>query len=247
MSEHDLVGTGSRDHARAIRRLHGRAHALSRLAVALVRRAVDARRARRALRHPSAEPAEGGEPRARLSGDQSDGEGAGAAPRRHRHHRARGDLHLSGGRVSGREAQCPDRHAAARRLSQVAVLRPRLPRAGGDRPRGPAQGGGAPRHARLRRFRHHDEHGRGRGREGAVADGRAVHRRRRGHWREHPLGHDLQDDPGAAGVHRLRGAHRRAPRRAARRGEGQGDGGAKCVRASGCQADTLLDSQHPHS
>ena len=39
---------------------------------------------------------------------------------------------------------------------------------------------------------------------------------------EHPLGHDVQDDPGAAGVHRLCGAHRRAPGGAARRGEGQG-------------------------
>ena len=70
--------------------------------------------------------------------------------------------------------------AAPRRLSQMAVLRPELHRAGGDRPRGPAQGGGAARHARLRRFRHHHEHGRGRGRAGAMADRRAVHRRRRG-------------------------------------------------------------------
>ena len=39
---------------------------------------------------------------------------------------------------------------------------------------------------------------------------------------QHPLGHDVQDDPGAAGVRRLCGADRRAPGRAARRGEGQG-------------------------
>ena len=43
------------------------------------------------------------------------------------------------------KAQRADRHAAARRLSQMAVLRPGLPRAGGDRPRGSAQGRGAPR------------------------------------------------------------------------------------------------------
>src|SRR6188768_1861978 len=42
-------------------RLHGRAHALSRFAVALVRRVVDARRGRRALRYPSPQSAEGGE------------------------------------------------------------------------------------------------------------------------------------------------------------------------------------------
>ena len=37
------------------------------------------------------------------------------------------------------------RHAAPRRLSQMAVLRAGLHRAGGDRPRGAAQGGGAAR------------------------------------------------------------------------------------------------------
>ena len=44
-----------------------------------------------------------------------------------------------------------------RRLSQMAVLRAGLSGAGDDRPRCSAQGGSAPRHARLWRFRHHDE------------------------------------------------------------------------------------------
>ena len=39
-----------------------------------------------------------------------------------------------------RQAQRADRHAAPRRLSQMAVLRAELHRAGGDRPRGAAQG-----------------------------------------------------------------------------------------------------------
>src|SRR5258708_5300740 len=86
-----------------------------------------------------------------------------------------------------------------RHLSQMAVLRPRLPRAGGDRPRGAAQGRAAPRHARLWRFRHHHERAGGGGRQGAVADGRAVHRRRCGDRRQHPLGHDFQECPPAAG------------------------------------------------
>ena len=47
-------------------------------------------------------------------------------------------------------------------------------------------------------------------RERPVADGRAVHRRRRGDRRQHPLGHDVQDDSGAQGIHRLRRAHRGA-------------------------------------
>ena len=64
-------------------------------------------------------------------------------------------------------------------------------------------------------------------RQGAVADGRAVHRRRRGDRRQSALGHDVQDDPGAAGIHRLCRAHRGAPGGPARRGEGQGAGGQK--------------------
>ena len=55
--------------------------------------------------------------------------------------------------------------------------------------------------------------------QGAVADGRAVHRGRRDHRREYPLGHDVQDDPRAAGIHRLcgRGSRRARRRNAPRR------------------------------
>ena len=98
----------------------------------------------------------------------------------------------------------------ARRLSQMVVLRAGLPRAGGDRPRRSAQGRSATRDARLRRFRHHDERTRESGREGSLADGRSVHRRRCGDRRQYPLGHDLQDDSRAEGIHRLRRAHRGA-------------------------------------
>ncbi len=58
--------------------------------------------------------------------------------------------------------------------------------------------------------------------EKAVADGRAVHRRRRRTRRAYPLGHDVQDGARAARVLGLRGADCRASRRAACRGEGQG-------------------------
>ena len=117
----------------------------------------------------------------------------------------------------GRQAECADRHAAPRRLSQMAVLRARLPGAGGDRPRRPAQGTGAPRHARLRRFRHQHERGGQGGGKGAVADGRAIHRRRRGDRRQYPLGHDVQDDAGAEGISDY--AARIAARPAAQRAE----------------------------
>ena len=66
-----------------------------------------------------------------------------------------------------RQAQRADRQSAPRRLSQMAVLRPELHRAGGHGPRLPAQGGGAPRRARLRRLRHGD----GRAGEGGRAAG----------------------------------------------------------------------------
>ena len=65
----------------------------------------------------------------------------------------------------------PSRHAAPRDLSQMAVLRAELHRAGGDRPRRATQGGGEARHARLRRFRQRDERGGASGREGTLADG----------------------------------------------------------------------------
>ncbi len=44
----------------------------------------------------------GRQPEARLSRHQSDGQGAGAQARRHGDHRGRGDLHLSGRRISRR-------------------------------------------------------------------------------------------------------------------------------------------------
>jgi glutathione S-transferase len=75
------------------------------------------------------------------------------------------------------------------------------------------------RHARLWRFRHYDECGRAGGGEGAVADGRAIHRRRPDRRREYPLGHDVQDDSAAAGISRLRRAHRGASGGPARRGQ----------------------------
>ena len=58
-------------------------------------------------------------------------------------------------------------------------------------------------HARLRRFRHRGERGRGRGRQGALPHGRAVHRRRRRDRRHRALGHAVQAVAGAARVRRL--------------------------------------------
>ena len=88
----------------------------------------------------------------------------------------------------GQEAQRADRRSAPRAVSEMAVLRSRLLRAGGDRPRRAAQGAAAARHAGLRRFRHHDERGGQGGGAGALDPGRAVHRRRRGDRRRTSAG-----------------------------------------------------------
>ena len=138
---------------------HGCAHALSRRAVALVDRALDARGDRRALRHPSAEPQRRRAaasptilPSIRWARCRRSGTATWSSPRRRR------SAPISRTHFP-RQAERADRRSAPRRLSQVAVLRPGLHRAGDDRPRVAAQGRGAPRHARLRRFRHRDERG----------------------------------------------------------------------------------------
>lgn len=56
--------------------------------------------------------------------------------------------------------------------------------------------------------------------KGALANGRAVHRRRRGNRQQYPLGHDVQNGAGAERIHRLRRAYRRASGGAACRGQG---------------------------
>ena len=68
-----------------------------------------------------------------------------AQARRHGHHRSRRHLHLPRRRIPAGQAERADRQPAARRLSEVAVLRAELRGAGDHRARLPAQGAAAAR------------------------------------------------------------------------------------------------------
>src|SRR6187431_2188995 len=109
--------------------------------------------------------------------------------------------------ISRQEAEYPGWQHAARRISQVAVLRAERDRAGDDRPCIPAQGKPARLRAWLARFRHRARHREQCGCEKPLSDGRAVHRRRRRDRFRPSLRHDVQDDSRAERISGLRRAH----------------------------------------
>ena len=153
---------------------------------------------------------------ARLSGDQPDGQGAGAAARRYDRHRGGGDLRLSCGRLSRGRPRAAAGLAPARPLLSLAVLR-----------RGPDRGGQHQQGARVRSSVERTRmvgygtservarRARGSAQPLRVHRGRPLHRRGRLCRIAYRLGHDVRRDRQATGVRALLGAPERASGRSA--------------------------------
>ena len=142
---------------------------------------------------------------ARVPRRQSDGQGAGAEARRHRHHRGGRDLHLSRRRVPARPSSTCRSAIRARgaylkwlffgpSCVEPAIMDRAFPRKETP-PRGALGYGDFDTVV--------DVVAKARGRRRSLSHGRAVHRRRRGHRLRLALGHDVQADARAAGVHGL--------------------------------------------
>ncbi len=172
-------------------------------------RPVDAGGGRPALRDedPGIRPFDEG---AGLSGDQSDGQGAGDPPRRHGRYRGRRHLRLSGRRFPGSRTRPAARRARARPLLSLAVLRRGTARGRSDRQgarlRDPAGPGG---HGRLRQHRANAGRAGRRALPHRVHRGRPLHRRRRLCRVGDRLGHVVREDRPASGLRALLGADQR--------------------------------------
>src|SRR5580704_14740445 len=183
--------------------VHVEADALSRRAVAFVRRIVDDGGDRRTLWDRAFEHQEWRQPATTVPRHQSDGKGAGAQARGCRDYRMRGDLLLSRRRISEERAERANRRSAAWRLPQMAVLRAELSRTGNDRPFAQARRRLA-HDARLGRLRHRARCGLEGDHARTLSARGQIHRRRRRCRFRAALGHDVRSHSKAAGDHDLR-------------------------------------------